>query len=354
MRPSPKFTVRVFAYSAVLLYLAADLFWFHGPLSERIRRAQPGSAESIELAKQQGVVARVFGKPIYRAQVERAMLERLWLEGRSAATLTPEQRREARLGALNDLVDHEILRTKVQANMEELPVSEAEIDDAIRRLAARFSTREEMQTELAAEGIDSEKELRLRLGARLQQVKYIESRLGGEIEVTEGEAREWFEMNRAKLAVPERLHVRHIFLATLGVDPQAVKARLDAVVAEIRSGAKAFEDVAGEISDDPRSKPKGGDLGWVTRERLPEDFAAPVFRMSPGKPEIVRTRLGWHFIEVLEKRPETLREFEEAREEVVAALTSAKRAERVRALREALRRTERIAIHVYYDMIPAE
>ncbi|GAA5481438.1 peptidylprolyl isomerase [Haloferula sargassicola] len=355
MRPSRKFTVRIFLYSAVLAYLAADLLWFDGPVSQRVRRSMPGSTESIQSAKNQGVVARAFKYPIYLSQVERAMQERLWLEGKSAADLTPEQRHDARLAALNDLIDHELLRTKVQANQNDLPVSDQEIDDAVRRLASRFATREEMKAELAAEGIDSEKELRFRLAARLQQVKYIETRIAKDVAVSDDEAREWFAVNADKLAIPPRVHVRHVFLATLGVDPQQVRKKLDAAVARITSGAQTFEAVAGEISDDPRSKPVGGDLGWVTEDRLPADFATPVFRMQPGQPEIIRTKLGWHYVEVLEKRPRELRSFDEAKDEVIAALRSAKRAERVNAQRQAIRNTQKnVAVHVYYDMIPTE
>ena len=353
MRPARAFTFRIFLYSAVLLYLAGDLFWFHGPLSRRIQRSLPGSEESIERAKAQGVVARVFGKPIYLSQVERATLEKLWLTGRTAGDVDAGELHETRLGALNDLIDHELLRTKVQANMDELPVTDAEIDEAIRRLAARFATRDEMQGELAAEGIDSEKELRLRLGARIQQQKYIESRIADEVAVSEEEAREWYDTHAEDLAVPDRVHARHIFLATLGLDAAEVKTRLESAVAAIRNGEKTFEVTAAEISDDPRTKERGGDLGWLTRDRLPADFAAPAFRMKPGEPELIRTKVGWHYLEILEARPGEIRSFEEARDEIVAALTSAKRIERARALRDAIRKTEHIAIHIYPDVIPA-
>jgi parvulin-like peptidyl-prolyl isomerase len=354
MRPSKGFTIRVFAYSAALLYLAADLFWFDGPVSRRIRPVKPDSAEAVANARANGVAALVFGKPIYLTQVERATREQLWLQGKSIADLAPGQRREARLAALNDLIDHELLRTKVQANHSELPVSEAEIDDAIRRLAARFASRGEMQAELEAEGIDSENELRLRLGARLQQLKYIESRIAGDIAVSEEEAREWFDANADTFKLPLRVRARHIFLSTLGVEADAVKKRLETEIAAIKVGGKTFEAVAAAISDDPRSKTAGGDLGWMTADRLPPDFAAPVFRMETGKPELVRTKLGWHYVEVTDRKPAETRSFDDARTEVIAAIESAKLAERVRALRDAIRKTEAIAIHVYPDVIPAE
>ena len=88
MTPLRKFTLRLAVYGAVLLYLAGDLFVFHGPLSRRIARANPQSPEAIASAKERGVVARVFNLQITRGQVERAVRERLWLEGKSVDSLT--------------------------------------------------------------------------------------------------------------------------------------------------------------------------------------------------------------------------------------------------------------------------
>ena len=49
-----------------------------------------------------------------------------------------------------------------------------------------------------------------------------------------------------------------------------------------------------------------------------------------------------------------LRSFDDAKAEVIAALRSAKLDERSRALRQAIRRTDNIGIHIYSDLIPTE
>ncbi|MGB1129087.1 MAG: hypothetical protein ACPG4K_03475 [Haloferula sp.] len=57
---------------------------------------------------------------------------------------------------------------------------------------------------------------------------------------------------------------------------------------------------------------------------------------------------------MLEKRPKQKRSFEEAREELLLALESARRVERVQAVRDSIRATDDIGIHVFYDMITGE
>lgn len=353
MRPAKAFTIRVFAYSAALLYLAADLFWLGGPVSKKLRDRQPGGIDAIEAARKNGVAALVFGKPIYLAQLERATIERLWLEGKSLADLSPADRHKARLAALSDLIDHELLRTKVQANQNELPVTEAEVDAALARFQSRFPDAETMNAELQAEGINSEKELRLRLGARIQQLKYIQSRIAGETEVTEDEAREWFDAQPGKFDLPARFRARHIFLATLGKEAEKVRETLQATADAIRDGTKKFEEAAA-ISDDPGSKSTGGDLGWLTADRLPADFHSAIADLPLHQPTLIRTKLGWHLVEITDRRPAQPRSFDDAKAEVIAALRSAKLDERSRALRQAIRRTDDIGIHIYSDLIPSE
>ncbi len=354
MQPSKKFTVRVAIYSIGLLYLAGDLFLFNGPVNRHIQSSRPDSDEAFAAAREQGVVARVMGKPVYLSQVERAARERLWLRGRDIADLEPAQRRTERLAALNELIDHEILRTKVLHNMDSVPVADDEIDDAVKRLASRFASRDEMRRELAAEGIDSEKELRYRLAARLQQQKYIESRIGEHISIDEAEARAWFERHRPEFAQPARVRARHVFLATLDREPEDARATLDDALAGLKAGTKSFEDLAASLSDDLRTKDGGGDLGWMTEARLPADFGKPLFRMAKGERRLLRTKLGWHLVEVTDTRPPEERTFEEARDEVVAALESARRIEMVAELRKTLRGTDGIGVHVFNDMITGE
>ncbi|MCH7225417.1 peptidylprolyl isomerase [Haloferula sp. A504] len=355
MAPSKKFTVRLALYTIVTLYLGADMFLFNGPVHRHFQAARPDSESAFEYARSKGMVARVGGTPIYLSQVERATRERLWLRGRDIDELTPEQRRTERLAALNDLIDHELLRVKVNANTDSLPVSEEEIDDAIKRLASRFANREEMKNELAAEGIDSEKELRYRLAARLQQTKYVESQIADEIRVTDEEARQWFEKHRDRFDLPLRVRARHVFLATLDRDSEEAKATLEKALTELKAGTKDFATLAAELSDDLKTKHSGGDLGWMTEGRLPADFGHAAFEMKPQRPTLIRTKIGWHIVEVTDRRAAETRSFEDARGEVVAALESARRIEMVPRLREALRNDpDAVTVHVLTDMISSE
>ncbi len=352
MRHTKGFVIRIFLFSGLLIYLGADLYVFNGPLRKRIQRGLPDSPESIAAAKSQGVVARVLHLPILASQLERATKERLWLRGKKLDDLTPQQRRIERLAALDDLIDHQLLRIKTKHNATELPVAEAEVEEALKRLASRFESRDAMQKELAAEGIDSEKELRLRIGARLQQQKYVESRIAPQIAVTDEEARAWFDAHAKELARPERIEARHVFISTLGTDAAEARATLQKALDDLTAKRADFAALAAKLSGDPRTKGSGGDLGWLTKDRLPADFATPLFAQPLNRPALIRTKLGWHLAEVTARKPAEARSFEEARTEVIAALQAVKRREATREYRKALRAKEGRYIQVFADMIP--
>ena len=351
MSPLGRFTLRLAIYGAVIAWLAGDLFVFHGPLRRRLDRANPQSAEAIAAAKAGGVVARVFNHQITRSQLERALHERLWLEGRSPADLTPEELRLARLAALDELIDHALLRVKAKAHAQRLLVSEEEINDRLRRMLGRFVNKGEMERAMKSQGIANERELRERVAARIQQEKYVEMRIGPLAEVSEEEAREWFAKNAEKLALPERVRARHVFLSTLDRPVEEARERLEEALNELQAGGTDFAALAASLSEDPASKEHGGDLGWMTRLRVPDDFADPVFSLPKNQPTLVVTRIGCHLVEVTDRLPAQERSFEEAREEVIAALRAVKRDRAVTEFRDALRRFEAAKIEVFHDML---
>jgi parvulin-like peptidyl-prolyl isomerase len=346
-----KFSLRLGLYGAVAAYLAADLFLFHGPLRRKLNRADPTSPEAIAAAKASGVVARVFNRRITRDQLDRAVSERLWLEGKTLDAIPVANRRVLRYAALDELIDHELLRVKAKAHATQLPVSEEEINERLRRLLGRFESKSAMEAAMKSQGIPDERALRDRMAAYIQQEKYAELKIDPLVQVTDDEARAWFEEHQAQLATPERIEARHIFLPTLDHPEQEAKARLETALADLAAGRKDFPTLVRELSEDPASKENGGSLGWMTRKRLPADFAAQVFDLPPNRPTLVRTTLGWHLVEVTARKPEQPRSFDDAKSEVLAALETVKRRQAATEFRSALRQFEAAKIDVFHDMM---
>jgi len=344
MRMANGFLIRIAAYGTVLLLVIADMM-FGGPLRQRMDRQRSDSPESLARARAQGIVARVFKHPITRQQLDRAVAERLLLDGSQSQPLGPNERKLLTYAVLNDLIDHQLLRVKAQANSSEVPLSEAEIDAAVAAFRSRFPSGTDFPALLATQGIGSEKELRFRLAATLQQEKYIGTRIHDAVQVSAEEARAWYEANPQAAEVPPVARARHIFISTMSRAPEEAHALLESVRTELAANG-SFAAQAAKHSQDEGTKGSGGDLGWIEQRYIPADLVAAVLTLKPNEPALVRSRLGWHLVEVTEFRDATRRSFEDMQAEVSTALEAQKRSYAVAEYRRGLRHLERNHVHV--------
>lgn len=324
---------------AATLYLMGDALIFHGPVHRWLRTVIPGNPKDV--------VARVDGHAITRSQHDRAIAERLWLIGKSSsANQTPADR----AAALDELIDHELLRLEVQAHASELLLSEKEINERLRRFTSRFESREALTAAIKSQGIACEKDLRARLASQIQQEKYIALRIAPSTQVSDTEARQWFAKNAQAIATPERVEARHIFIPTLDQAPDAAKQKLEAALSSLIAKQKDFATLAKELSEDPASQNRGGDLGWMTRDRLPADFATPLFALERSQPTLIRTKLGWHLCEVTARQAAESRSFDQAKPEIVAALDTLKRRQTVADFRKSLRNASADRVEVIHRL----
>ncbi|MBL0101149.1 MAG: peptidylprolyl isomerase [Saprospiraceae bacterium] len=101
----------------------------------------------------------------------------------------------------------------------------------------------------------------------------------------------------------------HIFIPVQEGSPKAVideaKNKLMPVKTKISSGI-SFEDAAKEYSQDKTTASKGGNMGFFTA-KLPSGFYAlesAIYTLQPGQvSDVVESRIGYHLVRVLEKRP---------------------------------------------------
>jgi peptidyl-prolyl cis-trans isomerase SurA len=107
-------------------------------------------------------------------------------------------------------------------------------------------------------------------------------------------------------AVPHNLvqtHVRHILIKPTPLENDAqVKDRLTRLRIQILNGVD-FAKLADINSQDPGSKTKGGDLGWVEPGMLDPTFEAQMNRLKPNEvSQPFQTPFGWHIVQVLERK----------------------------------------------------
>src|SRR5690606_9696973 len=90
------------------------------------------------------------------------------------------------------------------------------------------------------------------------------------------------------------------------------------LLAQIKNGAD-FAALAKQYSEDPGSKDKGGDLGWVSTGMLVGPFEDKLFAMENGEVAgPVTTDFGVHIIKLLSVRTPEFPSFEKMHDQLVA------------------------------------
>lgn len=150
--------------------------------------------------------------------------------------------------------------------------------------------------------------------------------LGTDESVDEARLRETYQARLEEYREPERRQVRHILVAVPADADDAVaqdtKARLTAVRDRLLSG-ESFADLAQELSEDPGSASSGGDLGWVERGLMDPAFEQAAFALDQDMvSEPVRSRFGYHLIEVTGLEGGEPKAFDEVRDELASELSS--------------------------------
>ena len=111
------------------------------------------------------------------------------------------------------------------------------------------------------------------------------------------------EMRGAERTMVDQLHVRHILLRPNEIlDEAAVQQKALGIRAQILGGDD-FATVAKSVSEDPASAAEGGDLEWVSPGDTVPEFEQALAQLPLEElSEPIKTRFGWHLVEVLERR----------------------------------------------------
>jgi peptidyl-prolyl cis-trans isomerase D len=165
---------------------------------------------------------------------------------------------------------------------------------------------------------------------------------------SETELLQYYQDNTDKFSVPESRKVTYIVYGfedvknAVEISKEALKAdyqdnkdsflvpeKRDVVqyIFESETDAqKALEDInEGKVS---MFNDKKLELGEMTKEGLPDKIKEPVFELEVGQySEPVKTDFGWHILTINKVVPESVREFEEVKDELESYLKEVKAAE---------------------------
>jgi peptidyl-prolyl cis-trans isomerase C len=272
-----------------------------------------------------GAVATVNGVTITQDDFDKEMARVRSQFARSGRSLRESQLPDIKNRVLETLINRELLYQESQN--KGIKVEDAEVNQQVDILKKRFPKEDEFKAALLEMKI-SEAELKsqIRKGMAIQQ--FVDKDLVQDVKVSQKEVKDFYKNNPDMFKQSEQVKASHILIK---VDTQADKSAKDQANKKIKEIQKKLEDgedfaaLAKEYSEGP-SNVNGGDLGYFERGRMVKPFEDAAFKLKPGEVSgMVETPFGYHLIKVVDKKPESVVSYENAKERIAQYLEQEKK-----------------------------
>ena len=271
-----------------------------------------GDAQYAEFVSQQFNMTREKFEDEVKKEIEENRLRALITGG---ATISDQEVRDNyRQQATKIKFDYAVLSS--DDLQKQINPTDAQLEDFFKKSAARYA--------------NAVPEAR-----KIQYIAFTDTNLPqGAPQVTDAEIQQYYNQHLKDYQIDDQVKVRHILIKVDGNDPKAdaaAKAKAQDVLDQLHHGGN-FADLAKKYSDDPGSKEQGGELGFLKHGATVPEFDQAAFSLQPGQTSgLVRSKYGYHIIQVEEKQTAHTRPLSEVKADIQATLTRQKEGQQEQA-----------------------
>jgi peptidyl-prolyl cis-trans isomerase C len=233
-----------------------------------------------------------------------------------------------------------------------IKVTDEDVDDRI--FVEAVSQEPEMTVEEYLEKVQADgKTIEQFKAATKRQIAHdqlVEKEWADKLNVSDEEAKAFFDKNSGKFQYPERVRASHILIEpeeTGDADQAKAAAQAKALqlLEQVRTGAD-FAELAKAHSSCTSSE-NGGNIDYFARGQMVPAFEKAAFALKPGETsDLVETKFGFHIIQVTDHNDPGPIPFAEVKEKIVEAISSDKQTNFIKAYIEMLKSAADI---VYVD-----
>ncbi len=230
------------------------------------------------------------------------------------ADKNPEER-EAQLldWSRDNVIEMTLLDQEAKKNNEKIP--EDQIESLLARLKENNRDEEKLRKEL---GIGSDEDFKEHIEVQIRVERMLREVCRDLPKSSKAAIQKYYEENAEQFKSGEQIRVAHIVkYVNWQNDEGAAYNSMKEAREKLKNGA-AFEAIVGKYTDCPDN---GGDLGYITRGRMVEEFEDVVFNLGPGQvSDVFRTRFGFHIAKVYDRKPPVVPPLEEVKGRIVEVL----------------------------------
>jgi peptidyl-prolyl cis-trans isomerase C len=289
------------------------------------QKKEPAAATKESPSTGKNSVAVVNGVVISKAEMDKELQRCQKQVTASGQEIKPEQLTEVKKGILQSLISREVLYQESQKRG--VKATDAEVDQKLKELQSGFPSDAEYKAALQQMNL-TEAELRSQLTRQMTIKKLVDLEVMDKITISDEDAKAFYEGNPERFKVPEQVRASHILIK---VEPKAsdedkAKARQELVIIQERiKKGEDFAALAKELSKDPGSASRGGDLNFFQRGQMVGPFDKVAFELKPGEvSDIVETQFGYHLIKVTDKKAAGTMSYDEVKDRIMQFLKQEK------------------------------
>lgn len=288
------------------------------------------------------VAVNINGVNITESEIDSLVKPQLEMIVKQSAQLPPtfaeQYAKQLREQAIEQTIRRHLLDEKVK--QAKIVITDEEVMSTIEKIATSQReplSLEEFKKKMAEYGQSFDK-VKEEIRNGLARNRFMETQWAGKINVTEEDARKYYQENPKQFETPEQVRASHILIKPVftdpNVDPNAdpneakakARAKTEDLLKQLKDGAD-FAELAKTHSTCP-SAPQGGDLGFFPRGETTPAFEKTAFEMEIGQiSDVVETEYGYHIIKVTDHNQASTTSFEQTKNDIIKQLTQKKQSE---------------------------
>ncbi|HBO84642.1 MAG: hypothetical protein A2073_01355 [Deltaproteobacteria bacterium GWC2_42_11] len=158
---------------------------------------------------------------------------------------------------------------------------------------------------------------------KVSYVTLIFSDMKSKLKISDDDIKAYYEKNIKAFEKPKEVKARHILFRAQGSKEEA-KKKADEILQLIKKG-EDFGELAKRHSDDPGSAKNGGDLGYFRAGMMVKSFEDAAFALQKGAvSSVVETEFGFHIIKIEDIKEARLQPLNEVKKQIIELVGTAK------------------------------
>jgi parvulin-like peptidyl-prolyl isomerase len=232
---------------------------------------------------------------------------------RAFANLKPAERdTQLRQWSRENVIERVLLNQHATKYGDKIPA--AQIQKAFNEIKEKYGDRRLHDTF----GTDDENQIKERIELNIKVERLLQKLYKSLPQPVPEDISEYYEQNEDRFKSPEKVKVAHIVKhINWQTDQKTAHDIILKALKELKNGTD-FETVVAKYSDCPDN---GGDLGYIEKGQMVEEFEDVVFNLGLNQlSSVFRTRFGFHIAKLYDRKPQTLQTLEQTKDYITREL----------------------------------